>query len=303
MNPTLPITIEEFKSYFCQDKGFEFQPYVTWKKTVFDTGDYALLNNVFYVSTKDMNVSSPDSEESGFEKLTSLYEQGVVVPEGSIVYHNGFYFKALSETGSEPKKGQDWSVITEEELNALFPNYRRWSTPVAYKTGDKVIAMVNYKLGVYVSGIEENYYNPSNPLVEANPYPIEAWTLDETQEVDWILDSDILRAMGEAAFKFNAGLVPNEEKRKIIALYLTAFFVAYDRQMANAGLNSSSSSGPVRSRTVGKMSVSYMESKLFEKHPSYEFFARNQYGIKAFNLLLPYLRGNVLVLNGRPTSE
>lgn len=303
MNPTLPITIEEFKSYFCQDKGFEFQPYVTWNKTVFDTGDYALLNNVFYMSTKDMNVASPDSEESGFEKLTSLYEQGVVVQAGSIVYHNGFYFKALSETESEPKKGNDWSVVTEEELSTLFPNYRQWSKPVAYKTGDKVIAMVNYKLGVYVSGIEENYYNPSNPLVEANPHPIEAWTLDETQEVDWILDSDILRAMGEAAFKFNSGLVPNEEKRKIIALYLTAFFVAYDRQMANAGLNSSSSSGPVRSRTVGKMSVSYMESKLFEKHPSYEFFARNQYGIKAFNLLLPYLRGNVLVLNGRPTSE
>lgn len=303
MNPTLPITIEEFKSYFCQDKGFEFQPYVTWNKTVFDTGDYALLNNVFYMSTKDMNVASPDSEESGFEKLTSLYEQGVVVPAGSIVYHNGFYFKALSETESEPKKGNDWSVVTEEELSTLFPNYRQWSKPVAYKTGDKVIAMVNYKLGVYVSGIEENYYNPSNPLVEANPHPIEAWTLDETQEVDWILDSDILRAMGEAAFKFNSGLVPNEEKRKIIALYLTAFFVAYDRQMANSGLNSSSSSGPVRSRTVGKMSVSYMESKLFEKHPSYEFFARNQYGIKAFNLLLPYLRGNVLVLNGRPTSE
>lgn len=303
MKQTLPITIEEFKSYFCQDKGFEFQPYVTWKKTVFDTGDYALLNNVFYVSSMDMNVSSPDAEDSGFEKLTYLYEQGVVVPEGSIVYHNGFYFKSLTETDSEPKKGQDWSIVTKEELNALFPNYRVWSTPVAYKTGDKVIAMVNYKLGVYVSNIEGNYYNPSNPLVEANPYPIEAWTIDESEEVDWILDSDILRAIGEASFKFNSGLVPNEEKRKIIALYLTAFFVAYDRQMANAGLNSSSSSGPVRSRTVGKMSVSYMESKLFEKHPSYEFFARNQYGIKVFNLLLPYLRGNVLVLNGRPTSE
>ena len=215
----------------------------------------------------------------------------------------GFYFKSLTETDSEPKKGTDWSVVTEEELNKMFPNYREWSKPIAYKTGDTVIAMVNYKLGVYVSEVEENYYDPANPLVEANPYPVEAWTLDETQEVDWILDSDIIRAMGEAAFKFNSGLVPNEEKRKIIALYLTAFFVAYDRQMANSGLNSNSSSGPVRSRTVGKMSVSYMESKLFEKHPSYEFFARNQYGIKAFNLLLPYLRGNVLVLNGRPTAE
>lgn len=73
--------------------------------------------------------------------------------------------------------------------------------------------------------------------------------------------------------------------------------------MANAGLNSGSSAGPVKSRTVGKMSVSYMESKLFDRHPSYEFFARNQYGIKAFNLLLPYLRGNVLVLNGRVSAE
>ena len=88
MNPTLPITIEEFKSYFCQDKGFEFQPYVTWKKTVFDTGDYALLNNVFYVSTIDKNIASPDSEDSGFEKLTDVYEKDIMVPAGRIVFYN-----------------------------------------------------------------------------------------------------------------------------------------------------------------------------------------------------------------------
>lgn len=303
MTQKLPITLEEFKSYFCQDKGFEFQPYKTWEKTVFDTGDFALLNNVFYVSTKDLNIASPDQEESGFDKLSHLYEEGKTFEVGSVVYHKGFFFKALKTNSNEPQKGEDWDVLSDKDLSLLYPNYRLWAEPVAYSTNDRVIAMVNYKLGVYVSNVEGNYYSPSKPLIEANPYPVEAWELDENQEVDWILDTDILKAMGEAAFKFNAGLVPNEEKRKIIALYLTAFFVAYDRQMANSGLNSSSSSGPVRSRTVGKMSVSYMESKLFEKHPSYEFFARNQYGIKAFNLLLPYLRGNVIVLNGRPTAE
>ena len=127
--------------------------------------------------------------------------------------------------------------------------------------------------------------------------------IDETENLEnVILDADIIRAMGEAVFKFNPRLF-TEEKGKIIFLYLTMFFLVYDRQMASSGMNGNSSAGPVIHRTVGKMSVTYMESKLFSKYPSYEFLASNDYGRKAFNLMAPYLRGGITLLHGGATGE
>ena len=89
----------------------------------------------------------------------------------------------------------------------------------------------------------------------------------------------------------------------MIFLYLTMFFLVYDRQNASAGLNGNSAAGPVIHRSVGKMSVTYMESKLYAKYPSYEFLASNDYGRKAFNLMAPYLRAGVRILYGAASGE
>ena len=454
MSSILPITVEDFKAYFCKDNGFEFQPYPTWVRTAFDAGEYCLYDGVFYQSTMGRNVTSPaniDPDDPEWYVASTVYVEGSEYTVGDVVGYEGKFYTPKETTTEVPTNKEFWDELSEEELLERFPEYRVWKQPTVYSEGDKVIGMVNYKLGVYQSTIDDNaygltdiysdtpieqrawelledeevdwildsdieramgeamfkfnaslvpneekrkiialyltaffiaydrqmsnavgyegkFYTPKETTTEVptnkefwdelseeellerfpeyrvwkqptvysegdkvigmvnyklgvyqstiddNAYgltdiysdtPIEqrAWELLEDEEVDWILDSDIERAMGEAMFKFNASLVPNEEKRKIIALYLTAFFIAYDRQMSNAGLNSNSSSGPVRSRTVGKMSVSYMESTLYSRHPAYEFFSRNMYGIKAFNLLLPYLRGNVLVLRGRVSAE
>ena len=166
--------------------------------------------------------------------------------------------------------------------------------PHAYQQNDKVIAIVNFKPGVWKSLLGENYTAPgTNDTM---------WRLEDEDLSDVILDVDIERAMGEAAFKFNKNLF-SEPKGKLIFLYLTMFFLVYDKQMAASGMNGNSASGPVIHRTVGKMSVTYMESKLFAKYPSYEFLASNDYGRKAFNLMAPYLRGNVSVFNGCATGE
>lgn len=303
MTKALPITVSDFKTYFCQDNGFDFQPYPTWKKTAFDTDEWCLDEHIFYASMVNGNAVRPSEDGDGvWAQNSELWSVDTEYPVNTVVYYSGHFYVSTATTTSEPTDITSWKVLSDSDLLERFPGYREWATPIAYQTGDKVIAMKNFKLRVFQSTIDSNYYSPDNSLITTTPEPEYAW--DETDEdVDYILDSEIERAMGEALFKFNPGLVPNEEKRKIISLYLTAFFVAYDRQMANAGLNSSSSAGPVVSRTVGKMSVTYMQSTLFNKHPSYEFFAKNQYGIKAFNLLLPYLRGNVLVLRGGPTAE
>lgn len=212
---------------------------------------------------------------------------------GACVTHNDIKWQSLvSENIEEPVEGS--SVWEEIESAEEFPE---WEAPKAYSKDDKVVAVVKFKPGVWVSLVDDNYSVPGEDKTKWE------YNEDETAELaDVILDADIIRAMGEASFKFNPGMF-KEEKGKLIFLYLTMFFLVYDRQMASSGMNGNSASGPVVHRTVGKMSVTYMESKLFSKYPSYEFLASNDYGRKAFNLLAPYLRGNVRILRGGSTGE
>ena len=181
------------------------------------------------------------------------------------------------------------------EAGLEYQAYPDWNPETTYAKDDRVTAVVNFKVGVYTSKIDENTSTPSTSN----------WELDEDETENLqnvVLDADIRRAMGEAIFKFNKYLF-TEEKGKIIFLYLTMFFLVYDRQMAASGMNGNSSAGPVIHRTVGKMSVTYMESKLFKNYPSYEFLASNDYGRKAFNLMMPYLRGGITLLHGGATGE
>lgn len=214
--------------------------------------------------------------------------------EGALVNHNGSSWEsAIAENTTEPGAvDAEWS-----ECETVDPKLPEWVAPVAYQAGDKVVAVVNFKPGVWESKVADNYSTPGTDS--------DKWVLDRDETAnlsDVILDADILRAMGEASFKFNENMF-TEEKGKLIFLYLTMFFLVYDRQMAASGMNGNSAAGPVLSRTVGKMSVSYMESKLFKNYPSYEFLSSNDYGRKAFNLLMPYLRGNVRILKGGSTGE
>lgn len=305
MNP-LPITVEEFKNFFINDfKGF-WQPYPTWKKTVFDTGDYALYGNVYYVSLVDKNIVEPNAEDESWEAKTSIYEPDKEYEKDSIVFYGGDYFYALEKTSEPVTSRLYWQILDKTELENLFPNARKWAKPIAYKEEEKVICDVNFSRNVYISTISDNYYDPKNPLLipapEDGTASVNAWDkVDE--ELDCIYDSDIERAMQEAAFKYNYRLFGDDERGKMIALYLTAFFLVYDRRMAASGLNSNATAGPITSRKVGDMSVSYSVSNLYSRHSAYEFLSSNDYGRKAFNLMLPYLCGNVMVVEGRSTVQ
>lgn len=183
------------------------------------------------------------------------------------------------------------------EAGIEYQPFPSWEEGAVYNEGDKVIRVVNFKVGVWESQIDDNLSDPANKdgnWVESD---------DDTEDMaDWILDIDIQRAMGEAAFKFNNRLF-TPEKGKMIFLYLTMFFLVYDRQMAASGANGNSAAGPVVHRTVGKMSVTYMPSTLYKSNPSYEFLSSNEYGKKAFALMSPYLRGGVQLMRGGSTGE
>lgn len=304
-----PVCLDEFKLFFMRDAGIEYQPYPTWVKTVWDTGDWCYLDHVFYKSLVDLNHTMPtvETEQPMWAPGNYIYVEGATYEKGNIVYYNCAYFTALEATDTVPGSDCTWKYTNLEEA---FPCARPWKEPTAYGVDSEVVAIINYKPVVMKSNIADNYTDPAvqtliPDLPEDNKYPVYCWEEDEEETAnlaDCILDSDIYRAMDEAMFKFNPSLF-TKEKGKMIFLYLTMFFLVYDRQMAASGLNGNSASGPVIHRTVGKMSVSYMESKLFSKYPSYEFLASNDYGRKAFNLMRPYLTGGVRILMGASTVQ
>lgn len=292
-----PVSLDVFKNYFLREAGLEYQPYPSWVKTTWDKGDWCLFENVFYQSDIDYNheIPSPDWTVGSY-----VYEAGTAYKKGSVVYYEETFYIAQEDTNTIPTS----SAWTTADVDILFPNWRPWAEPKAYAKDESVIAVVNYKVGVWTSQADDNYTDPMrNPLIPDEE--VNYWEEDEdaTEELsDVILDADILRAMGEASFKFNPSLF-SKERGEVLFLYLTMFFLVYDRQMASAGMNGNSAAGPVIHRTVGKMTVSYAESKLFSKYPSYEFLASNDYGRKAFNLMAPYLRGGVRILRGGSTAE
>lgn len=220
--------------------------------------------------------------------VVTIYESG------EMVNHNGKSWVSDADNNTTEPGAEEalWTELGPED-KALLP----WTAPKSYQTGDKVLAIVNFKPGVWVSLIDENYTTPGK---DDNAWELD---IDETENLDnVILDADIERAMGEAIFKFNPKLF-TVEKGKIIFLYLTMFFLVYDRRAAASGMNGNSSAGPVIHRTVGKMTVTYAESKLFSNYPSYEFLSTNDYGRKAFNLMMPYLRGGIVLLHGGASGE
>lgn len=294
-----PISLDTFKSYFLREAGLEYQPYPTWVKTVWDNGDYCLYENTIYKCLTDLTHTAPVVGED-WEQVSETYEEGVTYPKDTVVYYNGLFYIATEDTAMLPSSFMGWAVC---DIEKTFPDCREWKEPIAYNTEDKVIAIVNYKPSVWVSNVDDNYTNPADKATTEQDVPMWEISDEDTEEMaDWILDLDILRAMGEAMFKFNPTVYP-KDRQELIFLYLTMFFLVYDRQMAASGMNGNSASGPVTHRTVGKMSVTYMESKLYQKNPSYEFLSLNEYGKKAFNLMAPYLRGGVMTFCGSNTGD
>lgn len=214
---------------------------------------------------------------------------------GARVNHNGTSWESIAQDNITEPGTED-----AQWLEAGFdfnPEYPEWVAPIAYQTDDNVVYYSNFKPTVWTSLVDDNYTEPGSDD--------EKWEENDQEEEylpDWVLDADIERAMGEAAFKFNKRLFP-EDKGRIIFLYLTMFFLVYDKQMAASGINSTSAAGPVIHRTVGKMTVTYMESTLYKGNPSYEFLASNDYGKKAYQLMSPYLRGGVRTFIGGNTGD
>lgn len=212
--------------------------------------------------------------------------------QGDQVNYNGQSYVSLEDKNVLSPFENTWAVL--EVYDKDLPE---WVQPIAYSAGDRVIALDanTYKFFLYESLEDDNYDDPTTTKTyEATQDP--AANLSGV-----VLDSEIQEAMTEARFKFNERLFANEAEKKTAFSLLTAFFLVYDKQMAASGINSGYTGLPA-SKRIGEMSISYMaDPAMMKGSQSYAFFARNQYGLKYYNLVQTRLKA-VTIFGGR-TSD
>lgn len=165
-----------------------------------------------------------------------------------------------------------------------FPYLPVWSAEKVYFKGDVVYAEPNF----YESLIDNN----SMPVNEET-----AWAPYQDSVSDYVSDEDIERAWAEALVSFNIGLGGSDDTTKIMFLYLVAFYLSYDLQLASAGAYGQITF-PATSVTVGSVSESYYVPKIYLENPVLAFYARNGFGLKYLNMVYPKLVGNVGVVAG-----
>lgn len=112
-----------------------------------------------------------------------------------------------------------------------------------------------------------------------------------------VSDNDISRAMSEASMNYNEDMFDDEETKKNIFYYLTAFYLVVDIDNASSQ-GGSGSSGIVSHRRVRNVEESFAVPQWALQNPLFSQFASNGYGRKYLNMIYPYLIGRVGVVPG-----
>lgn len=119
---------------------------------------------------------------------------------------------------------------------------------------------------------------------------------------DYILDSDITKAITEAGDKFNPSLGYGEDIAVTRAfMYLAAFFLVENIKMSSAGI-SGQIQNLVSSKSVGGISESYSIPEKFTKSPYTSIFLKNKYGERYLALSFPLIVGGVGLVDGTTTA-
>lgn len=123
---------------------------------------------------------------------------------------------------------------------------------------------------------------------------------DAPNSMDYVMNSDITRAINEALISFNTGLYGTDAQITNVFMYLAAFMLVVNIQNSMKGLTSQSKF-PISSTSVGSISVSYQLPESYAKDPFLSSFTKNGYGMKYLELTLPFLAGGVSVAEGATT--
>lgn len=184
----------------------------------------------------------------------------------------------------------DLSTITVEDFKTQFsrgfPYLNTYDPNQIYYFGNVTYYQTNF------------FTCNQDGTVAVAPGPnVSQWTVTQGNVNDWVLDSDITNAFAEAQINFNQGLFNSDAAITLGYLYLTAHYLVNDLRAAGSGL-SASGSLPVTARSVGSVSESYGIPDKYLSKPEYAFYITSPYGMKYLQMILPYLKGNVVAVHG-----
>lgn len=122
-------------------------------------------------------------------------------------------------------------------------------------------------------------------------------------DANTVRDSDIDKALAEAAMVYNAALWGSSDEGKIAYEYLTAHcLVTALRNNGGLGVQkkgtSSSGGGPISGKSAGPLSVNYALSGFVTESPALAQLMETGYGQKYLAMLEPRLIGNVVCVEG-----
>lgn len=120
---------------------------------------------------------------------------------------------------------------------------------------------------------------------------------NDPRNLDLVSVNDISRAMTDASDNFPPGLFSTNNVAINAFMYLTAFCLVRNVQMAQKGL-ASQGKFMVNSNSVGGVSTGFTIPEQYMKDPFLASLTTNQYGQRYLELILPYLVGNVRVVQG-----
>lgn len=119
---------------------------------------------------------------------------------------------------------------------------------------------------------------------------------------DYVLDGDITKALEQAEINFNESLGMSGREATVAFLFLTAFYLIIDLQLAQRGI-ASQANFSMSSKGVGSVSVTFQIPERYSKDPQMTYYAQNGYGQKYLSLVFPYMTGNVRVVEGTTTFD
>lgn len=122
----------------------------------------------------------------------------------------------------------------------------------------------------------------------------------DPDNLDYITDSDIDKAIAEAEINFNSALFGTDAQVNIVFFYLVAFYLVFNLQNSAKGI-SSQSKFPISANSVGGVSVSYQLPEKYSKDPTLSVYTQNGYGMKYLSLTMPFLVGNIGLQQGTTT--
>ena len=180
-------------------------------------------------------------------------------------------------------------IVTVSDFKQQFPRFTPVYLPLYVAGSTYFKDDIVYYEGLFYKCIVAN--TTALPTVQTD------WALYNTTVYNYTRDEDITNAMNEAVVNFNENLFSDDDTKKMVFLYLTAYYLTVDFQNAMGGAYK----GITQSKSVGSVSESYAIPQWMLNSPLLSMYTGNGYGMKYLSLIRPYLIGNIYLAKGATT--